>query len=260
MSSVTICMMVRDDLDSLKYSLPNALEFGDEVHVLDTGSSDGTLEFLKDTAKTEPRLRVLIAPPAIIPSYGFAVARNLIGVYATTDWLHYLDADERISSPAYREILDFAVQPVIEITTLTYDKNDQADTTSWDTIRATAGGTMRERHRRIYRRDSGVKWGGYIHEEPFLGVVNAARLCQRGDIVHQHFKHYRPREGRQIKNLRYAWMIKRAIDHPVLQSYTNGYWYQEYYPLHKDEIDTNAAVYDELQPDGEILFRFPNEI
>src|SRR6185503_20432428 len=48
--------VVRDEADIVGHALDTALEWADDVHVLDNGSGDGTWELLQDYASREPRV------------------------------------------------------------------------------------------------------------------------------------------------------------------------------------------------------------
>ena len=83
--TLSLCMIVKDEEAMLGRTLAAVCDFVDEIVVVDTGSSDGTV--------------------AIAESFGakilhhewtgdFAAARNVSVEAATSDWIVYLDADE----------------------------------------------------------------------------------------------------------------------------------------------------------------------
>ncbi|HMJ37911.1 MAG TPA: glycosyltransferase [Baekduia sp.] len=97
--TVSLCMIVKDEEAMLPRCLAAVAEHVDELIVVDTGSTDGTV--------------------AIAESFGarilhhewdgdFAAARNVGLDVATSDWLMYLDADEVLvegDGPRLRELL-----------------------------------------------------------------------------------------------------------------------------------------------------------
>jgi hypothetical protein len=88
--TITVCMMVRNEEALLPMALKSTLGLADAVIVVDTGSSDGTVEIARRFG-------------AVVIEGGDrrdkAGARNM-GIDAAEDgWIVILDADERISEP-----------------------------------------------------------------------------------------------------------------------------------------------------------------
>ena len=94
---LSLCMIVRDEAETLGACLESVRGVVDEVCVLDTGSTDGTVELARGLG-------------ARVESFewcdDFAAARNASLAMATGDWALVLDADERLSTPAARALLE----------------------------------------------------------------------------------------------------------------------------------------------------------
>lgn len=88
--SVSACVICRDEAANIAGWLENVRSFADEIVVVDTGSVDGTKEFL-----TENNVSYY--------SYewqdDFAAAKNFALDKAGCDWIVFLDADERLQYP-----------------------------------------------------------------------------------------------------------------------------------------------------------------
>ncbi len=82
---ISLCMIVKDEESMLGRTLGAVAPFVDEIVVVDTGSSDGTVEIAE-----EHGARVLHHAW----TGDFAEARNVSVDAATGDWILYLDADE----------------------------------------------------------------------------------------------------------------------------------------------------------------------
>jgi glycosyltransferase involved in cell wall biosynthesis len=97
--TVSLCMIVKDEEAMLPRCLAAIAEHVDELIVVDTGSSDRTVEIAESFGA-----RVLHHEW----DGDFAAARNVSLDAATSDWLMYLDADEVLvegDGPRLRELL-----------------------------------------------------------------------------------------------------------------------------------------------------------
>jgi tetratricopeptide (TPR) repeat protein len=97
--TVSLCMIVKDEEEMLPGCLDAVASAVDEIIVVDTGSSDRTVEIAESFAAT-----VLHFPW----NGSFSDARNAGLDAATGDWLLYLDADEHLvpeDAPKIRELL-----------------------------------------------------------------------------------------------------------------------------------------------------------
>lgn len=71
------------------------LDFADEIIVVDSFSTDNTLEILKDFPQVKVYQHVF---------NNFSEQRNIAIDYATNDWILFIDGDERISNDLKQEI------------------------------------------------------------------------------------------------------------------------------------------------------------
>lgn len=83
--TLALCMIVKDEEEMLPRSLASVREAVDELVIVDTGSSDRTIEIARD-----------FGAHVIEHEWtgSFADARNVSFDAATSDWVMYLDADE----------------------------------------------------------------------------------------------------------------------------------------------------------------------
>lgn len=83
---VSACLIVRDEVGSLRGCLESVAAFVDEIVVADTGSADGTPELARDFG----------AMVVDVPwRDDFAAARNAAAASCTMPWVLSIDADER---------------------------------------------------------------------------------------------------------------------------------------------------------------------
>ena len=97
-NSISLCMIVRNEEENLAQCLNSVANVVDEIIIVDTGSTDRTVEIAKSFGA-----RVFNHPW----EGSFSKARNYSLKYATCEWILILDADEELSkddAPRLKEI------------------------------------------------------------------------------------------------------------------------------------------------------------
>lgn len=100
-NGISLVMMVKNEARGILGCLEQVQHLVDEYVIVDTGSTDNTLEIVKDFAKTAH-------VPVKILEYNwednYSTPRNFGKYYATQHWILVLDADERFGLDAVKEI------------------------------------------------------------------------------------------------------------------------------------------------------------
>lgn len=86
---ISLCMIVKNEEKYIEMCLKNALKVVDEIIIVDTGSTDNTLNIIK---KFEDKVNLY----QYKWENDFAKARNISLEKATGDWILVLDADEKL--------------------------------------------------------------------------------------------------------------------------------------------------------------------
>lgn len=95
---LTLCMIVKNEEETLKNCLSSAASLVDEIIVIDTGSTDKTKRIALDfTDKVYD----------FDWCNDFAKARNYSLQFASNDWILVLDGDEEVLEADKKELLDF---------------------------------------------------------------------------------------------------------------------------------------------------------
>ncbi|WP_120460102.1 tetratricopeptide repeat-containing glycosyltransferase family 2 protein [Paenibacillus aceti] len=89
--------MVKNEEHNIKDCLNSVAQYADEILVVDNGSTDKTLDILKDFG-----CKVIYSD-----EYYFDRARNLYLEQATGEWILAIDADERLTSEGMKQIRKF---------------------------------------------------------------------------------------------------------------------------------------------------------
>ncbi len=98
---VSACLIVKNESDNLKKTLPALVRLADEIIVVDTGSSDNTVEIARQYGAR-------IEHFTWIDDY--AAARNYSIQFATGDWIFFPDADELVDETAISTLREYLAQ------------------------------------------------------------------------------------------------------------------------------------------------------
>ena len=145
--SLSLCMIVKDEASCLSRCLESMKLITDEIIIVDTGSTDQTVEIAK-------------AYGAVIKTYewnnNFAEARNFALSFATKEWILVLDADEYLRDEDYELFM-------------TMLDNQQIDSYYIKTLNFTEPNNkqscMVNLNHRLFRNHKGFHYIGAIHEQ-----------------------------------------------------------------------------------------------
>ncbi len=140
---LSLCMIVRDEIDGLEACLDSLAPWVDEIAVLDTGSVDGTWELVQVRAHRSAQI--------VWPDH-FAEARNQALDLVSGDWVLVVDADERLVSGG--DELRAAIQDPTLLAAEICLHNDMGDGTHGEFWAV-----------RLFRRHPDLRYTGRIHEQ-----------------------------------------------------------------------------------------------
>lgn len=150
-ASISACAIMKNEISHVEAWLDNVRCFAQEIIVVDTGSTDGTNEFL---AK-QPNVKLINYEW----QHDFAQAKNMALQEATGDWLVFTDADECYYHPKniieYLRQLDkqYADMDVIFCPIDNIDADNNNEIINSDVVP------------RIIRNHVGIKYMGAVHEQ-----------------------------------------------------------------------------------------------
>ena len=150
-ASISACAIMKNEISHVEAWLDNVRVFAQEIIVVDTGSTDGTNEFLAKQFDVK-----LISYEW---QHDFAQAKNVALQEATGDWLVFTDADECYYHPKniieYLEQLDkqYADMDVIFCPIDNIDADNNNEIINSDVVP------------RIIRNHVGIKYMGAVHEQ-----------------------------------------------------------------------------------------------
>ncbi|WBW97271.1 tetratricopeptide repeat-containing glycosyltransferase family 2 protein [Oceanirhabdus sp. W0125-5] len=169
MITISLCMIVRNEEDTLSRVLDSAKDLVDEIIIVDTGSEDKTKEIAKQYTEKIYDFEWID---------DFAAARNFSFNKATKEYIFYLDADDimleedREKFKKLKEELDPSVDSVTMKYNVGFDKNGNV--------------TFSYRRNRLVKRERNYQWYGPCHN--YL-VVSGNIINSDIGISHKKEKH-----------------------------------------------------------------------
>ncbi len=196
---LTVCTKVKYGIKTLPLTILQNKLFADEYIIVDTGSKDGTLNYL-DHFKKDKKLSVhQFATPN--DSVDFAAFRNEAIRLATGDWILFLDADEFIEPVVGNEIknvisrhkgvdafsLNFAnfIEPPMYVSKAKFIRGEAL---------------------RLFKNKDSLKYTGIIHEQP-EGYKKTAAL----PLLIQHLQYFES-EKIEAKTIQYKKLMSDKIE------------------------------------------------
>ncbi|WP_454193379.1 tetratricopeptide repeat-containing glycosyltransferase family 2 protein [Paenibacillus sp. Marseille-Q7038] len=168
--TISLCMIVKDEEQMLPACLESVQGAVDEIIVVDTGSTDNTVQLAERYGASVVHFKWC---------HDFAAARNAGLEAATGDWILFLDADERIDEQGVQELPIWAQQDGVEgyfLQIHNYTGNGSGGVTINPVLRMF-------RHRPEYR------FQGRIHEQIAESIVSqcAEAHFHMTDVIIHHY-------------------------------------------------------------------------
>lgn len=176
MIKLSLCMIVKNEEETLDRCLTCAKQFADEIIVVDTGSTDSTKEIAKKYTN-----HIF----DFVWNDDFSDARNFSLEKASGEYLMWLDADDIVSDENIKKINKLKQNLVADIYMLKY-------VIAFDEMNNPTFSYYRER---IFKRSLGYRFVGFIHEAiPAFGRIEYLDI----EIFHKKIKHSDPKRNLKI--------------------------------------------------------------
>jgi glycosyltransferase involved in cell wall biosynthesis/predicted Zn-dependent protease/predicted O-methyltransferase YrrM len=169
--TVSLTMIVRNEEQNLAACLRCIIDLVDEVIIIDTGSTDRTKEI---AASFGPKVKIFDFPWV----KDFSAARNAALEKATSHYILWMDADDRLDEPNRQRLKQLFENLRDENVAYTLKCFCPAD--------AQGRGRTTVDHVRLFRNRDDIRWRYRVHEQ-ILGSLRATRAEVRwGNVVFLH--------------------------------------------------------------------------
>lgn len=172
MATLSLCIICKNEINHLPRLLKSLEGVFDEIHVTDTGSTDGTLEWLD----AQPGIKV----HQFKWIEDFGAARNYAFSHATTDYSMWLDCDDEVDDVRALKSWKQTILPTAEYWLATYHYGLDENGTPICSF-------MRER---VIKNGLGLKWRYFIHEgiPPVMEGGKAAKISYASSWSVRHVR------------------------------------------------------------------------
>lgn len=200
--TVSLCMIVKDEESMLPACLASVKDFVDELIVVDTGSTDRTVEIAESFGATILHHEW---------DGDFAAARNVGLDAATSDWLMYLDADEVLNEgegEKLRELLGHTWREGIFL----------VETNHVGELEDGVG--VQHNALRLFKNRPEYRFEGRVHEQFAHKLPELPERIEHSQVRIEHFGYLgavREAKGKQTRNLQLLQrQLAEGVDTPFL--------------------------------------------
>ena len=198
MPNLSVCLIVKDEAAGLAGCLRSVRGVADEIIVVDTGSTDATVDIARAEGARVTTIRW---------DGDFAAARNAALDQATGDWIFVVDADEELDDASAAAVRAAVADPAAEaywvriVSYLGESPDDQV--------------TVENLYPRLFRRRPRHRFAGRIHEQILPALQEAGVEVRTSAISLLHYGYLMPVVARRGKIARNTAMIEGALKkHP----------------------------------------------
>lgn len=197
---LSLCMIVKNEERFLRGCLESCAGVADEMIIVDTGSTDSTIEIAESFGAKVIRHEW---------KDDFSEARNVSLAHATGDWALWLDADEELapeSRTAIREAMESATPDVGAFMIMFRN---------WLTAPERREGSEMAVHHacRLFRRLPGVQFEGRIHEQNLRSLQALGfTYHKRDNLIIDHFGYAGEIMSVRNKHERFIRMLQREVE------------------------------------------------
>ncbi len=190
--TLSVCMIVRNEERFLEDCLESIRNIADQIVIVDTGSTDKTRD---------------IAGRFDAEIYDFewcedfSAARNESIKYAGSDWIFWLDADERLRQSSISELRTLLVR---EENAVVYNVNIYSPKGRGADVHISSAHRLFTNHRGIY-------FTGKIHEQLSQSVAQLKGEERYSSIQLDHLGYALDSEGQNKKNQRNRALLEKAV-------------------------------------------------
>lgn len=235
MKNIDLCMIVKNEEKYLKKCLNNIKDLINNIIIVDTGSTDNTIEIAREFN-------------AKIYNYkwtnDFSEARNFSISKATSKWILILDADEILDIESKDKLINFINQTKCDGCHFLVKNYIDEELINYTVHYAF----------RLFRNYKGYKFKGKIHEQINNDIVEVKNKFSKEDIILHHYGYLESVTKEKNKRERNIPIILEALKENPNDSFQLFNLGNEY--LSKNEIDKALEYYNKAYKYADITMMY----
>lgn len=192
---LSVVMIAKDEERFLRGCLESVKDAADEIVLVDTGSSDGTVQIATEFGAKIVRHRW---------NDDFSEARNVSLAHATGDWALWIDADERLAQ-GHTSLLRYLIENA-EPNVGGYMVNIRNIMREGDEPEV-----FWHRACRLFRLLPTVRFRGRIHEQNMPSIQEAGYVCAMSQLALDHYGYVAQVMDDRDKHERFIRMLTREV-------------------------------------------------
>ncbi len=209
MQTLSVCMIVKNEQKFIRDCLESIKPVADEIIIVDTGSTDKTIEIVREyTEKIFPFQWV----------DDFSAARNESIRHAQNDWILWLDADERLrpeSIPILKKLLTKEKKPTAYVLPI------------WNMLADKKNYKLSGAHR-LFTNHKGLYFTGRIHEQIVQSLAAKKGNERNCAVTLIHLGYGLEKDAQNKKNERNRKLLKRMVKEEPQNAYAHFTLAQNY--------------------------------
>lgn len=213
-ASISSCLIVKNEVKNLPLLVDDLRRFSDEIIMVDTGSTDGTLEWLKENQDDVLKLYEFEWID------DFSAARNFSFSKATQEWIFWCDADDRISEALIKKLCDL--------------KNEISDGlfAEYNAFMMLYKYTdfFTQYRNRLLKKSCNPTWECIVHEAVDCDNMNSFMLPNECEVIHKHRGSYTDRN---------LYIFEKHINNGYILSNRETFCYAHELIVQNDNDDEN---------------------
>ncbi|MDD9269646.1 MULTISPECIES: glycosyltransferase [unclassified Paenibacillus] len=234
MITVSLCMIVKNEEDSIERCLNSVCDIVDEIIIVDTGSNDQTKAIVR---KYTERIYDFVWVD------DFAAARNYAFNQASMQYIFWLDADDilmekdRIMFAALKETLAPSIDSVTMNYHLAFDEFGELTTSL--------------RRNRLVKRSNHFQWIGAVHEylEVWGVIINSDIAVTHSSLHHDNDRNLRIYENRLSHGEQFSprdlyYFANELLDHRRFEEAIS--YYEKFLATGKGWVEDNISACGKL--------------
>ncbi|MBT4540134.1 glycosyltransferase [Candidatus Woesearchaeota archaeon] len=216
--TLSVCLILKNEEDFIESCIHNVLDIVDEIIIVDTGSTDKTIEILSKIVSNNSKIKLFNFKWVD----DFSAARNFSLSKATGDWILILDPDELIDKEdlkKLRKTIEYTVLAGFQLIQRTY--TNDSNQSSWrpvnlnDTYSRGFSGYFDVPITRIFKNNPLFKFTGQVHEDITPSIREQKKPLLKSDIIIHHYEYSRGENFVKDKQLYYLELtLKKIKDQP----------------------------------------------